>query len=136
MLLKSKGCDTGFGNRLAIRLNGLGYCVYATVLDLNSTGALELWGKCKFNDKMIVIQMDVTNEEDIDNCYNLVEKDLNTNSKQLWAIVNNAGRLTYGPTIWGTFEDLRKEFDVNTFGVVRVTRKFTPMIIASQGLIL
>ena len=108
----------------------------ATVLEPNSSGAIELSEKCKFKDKIIVIQMDVTNEEDIDNCYNLVEKDLNTNSEQLWAIVNNSGRLTYGPTNWGTFEDLRKEFDVNTFGVVRVTRKFTPMIIASQGLIL
>ncbi|CAG2120757.1 unnamed protein product, partial [Medioppia subpectinata] len=46
---------------------------------------------------------------------------------------NNAGVMTYGHLEWGKFSQYTKVFDVNVFGVVRVTRKFIPLIRESKG---
>ena len=107
--------------------------MFATVRDPNNPGSLELLEKCQFNDKMSVIQMDVTNEEMINKCYERVKNELEIKGYQLWAVVNNAGRLAYGHTEWGQMDEYFKEFDVNVFGVVRVTRKFLPLIRPIQG---
>ncbi|CAG2175299.1 unnamed protein product [Oppiella nova] len=127
------GCDSGFGNRLAFRLNELGFRVYATVLSEQSVGAQDLTTKCKFADNMCVLEMNVTKEDQINRCYDFVESDLQKNGCVLWAVVNNAGVVTYGHTEWGPFDEITKTFDVNVFGVIRVTRKFTPLIRLSQG---
>ena len=50
-----KGCDSGFGNRLAQRLNQMGFRVYATVLSTDSTGAEQLKAKAIFEEQMIVL---------------------------------------------------------------------------------
>ncbi|CAG2118196.1 unnamed protein product, partial [Medioppia subpectinata] len=60
------GCDSGFGNALALRLNSMGFRVYACVLDTNSTGAQDLSNKCQFKDEICIVRMDVTIDEDID----------------------------------------------------------------------
>ena len=129
-----KGCDTGFGHHLAIRLNGRGFRVYATVLDPNSMGSHQLLENCHFKDIITIIQMDVTNEQQIDNCFNTVKSDLEANGEQLWALVNNAGVVSFGLLEWGSFDQYQKLFDVNVFGVVRVTRKFIPLLRPSMGI--
>ena len=111
----------------------MGFRVYATVLSEQSVGAQDLTTKCKFADNMCVLEMDVTKEDQIDRCYDLVESDLQTSGCVLWAVVNNAGILTYGHIEWGPFDEFTKTFDVNVFGVIRVTRKFIPLIRLSRG---
>ncbi|CAG2102063.1 unnamed protein product, partial [Medioppia subpectinata] len=127
------GCDSGFGNRLAFRLNSKGFRVYACVLDTNSTGAQDLSNKCQFKDEICIVRMDVTIDEDIDRCHKFVVADLQTSGRVLWSVVNNAGVMTYGHLEWGKFSQYTKVFDVNVFGVVRVTRKFIPLIRESKG---
>ncbi|CAG2168112.1 unnamed protein product, partial [Oppiella nova] len=83
--------------------------VYATVISESSPGAKELITKCRFSDKIHVWEMDVTN------------------------VVNNAGIATVGPLEWGSMDDYHRVFAVNTFGGVRVTRTFLPLIKASKG---
>ncbi|CAG2113409.1 unnamed protein product, partial [Medioppia subpectinata] len=128
----AKSCDSGFGNRLAFRLNSMGFRVYACVLDTESTGAQDLSNKCKFLDEICIVRMDVTIDEDIDRCHEFVVADLQTSGRVLWSVVNNAGRMTYGHLEWGKFSQYTKVFDVNVFGVVRVTRKFIPLIRQSK----
>ncbi|XP_054152532.1 retinol dehydrogenase 16-like [Oppia nitens] len=128
------GCDSGFGNRLAIRLNEIGFRVYATVLDEMSFGSQQLPLNCKHTDRMCVLEMDVTRENQIDRCFEFVTSDLRTNGGVLWSVINNAGILTYGHIEWGQFgEHFGRVFDVNLFGVIRVTRKFLPLIRQSKG---
>src|ERR1700761_3149991 len=91
--ITTKGCSSGFGQRLALRLTQKGFKVFATVRDLKNPGSIELLEKCQFNDNMSVIQMDVTNEEMINKCYEIVKTELEVKGYQLWAVVNNAGRL-------------------------------------------
>jgi NAD(P)-dependent dehydrogenase (short-subunit alcohol dehydrogenase family) len=128
-----KGCDSGFGNRLAMKLNEHGFRVYATVLDPSGSGSQNLITNARFKDKTKVLKMDVTNEEEINKTYEQIENDLNNNGEQLWAIVNNAGIASLGLIDWGTLETYKKVIDVNTFGTVRVTRTFLPLIKKSRG---
>ncbi|XP_015781146.1 17-beta-hydroxysteroid dehydrogenase type 6 [Tetranychus urticae] len=121
------GCDTGFGNIFAKQLSNLGYQVFAGVLfpDREAAQSLE-----KYGPNLHIIKMDVTNNNDIQAAKDFVINNLKPNRK-LWAIVNNAGIGGFSAIEWGSdslkenFHDL---FDVNTFGVVRVTRSFLPLL--------
>ena len=78
--------------------------------------------------------MDVTNENEISAAYEEIRSDLEKNNEQLWAVVNNAGIEGMTPFIEsGTMDLYNRVFDVNTFGVVRVTRVFLPLIRNSKG---
>ena len=58
-----------------------------------------------------------------------VDGDLN-----LWAIVNNAGVAQFTPFEFGTIEqDLLPMFEVNVFGVMRLTKSCLPFLRRSQG---
>ncbi|CAG2118086.1 unnamed protein product, partial [Medioppia subpectinata] len=127
------GCDTGFGNALALKLNENGYRVYATVLDTEGEGAKKLLSGQRFEGKTRVLRMDVTKEDEVRNAYEQIQKDLVSNGEQLWAVVNNAGIITLGPLDWGTVDNYKRVFEVNTFGMVRVSRTFLPLIRQSKG---
>ena len=130
----SLGCDSGFGNRLAQRLSEMGFKVYATVLSKTSEGAQHLQTNPDFVDKIIVLQMDVTNDPEVKEVYEKVKQDLQTCGQVLWAVVNNAGILSPSLLEWGTLDTYRSTFDINVFGVVRVTEVFLPLIKASKGM--
>ena len=87
-----------------------------------------------FSDLMKVIKMDVRNDEEVNYVYEDIKKDLELSGDQLWAIVNNAGILDWGHTEWGTLDTYKNVFEVNTFGLVRVTRTFLPLIRSSKGI--
>ncbi|CAG2164274.1 unnamed protein product, partial [Oppiella nova] len=126
-------CDTGFGNRLAYRLNAMGFKVYATVLDKESVGAKYLLDNCLFKDRLKILAMNVTKRDDIDDVYTVVERDLIDNTESLYAIVNNAGITHLGHVDWGQMEGYKNVINVNTFGTVAVTLKFLPLIRHSKG---
>ncbi|XP_054165115.1 dehydrogenase/reductase SDR family member 9-like [Oppia nitens] len=127
------GCDSGFGNALAQTLNEHGFRVYATVLDTDSDGAKKLVTSARFDGMTTVLRMDVTNDEEVNAVYEQITKELQQNGEQLWAVVNNAGIITWGPLDWGTVDKYKRIFEVNTFGTVRVTRTFLPLIRQSKG---
>ncbi|CAG2104147.1 unnamed protein product [Medioppia subpectinata] len=113
-----RGCDTGFGNRLALKLNRNGYRVYATVLSKPSFPS-NLYLQCLLcvhNLRMFV--------------HSFLQK---SRGDQLWALVNNAGLFSCGHLEWGTLDTFNKVFAVNVFGMIRVTRAFLPLIKESKG---
>lgn len=57
------GCDTGFGLEAVKKLDTMGFTVLATVLNLESPGALELRACC--SPRLKLLQMDLTKPEDI-----------------------------------------------------------------------
>lgn len=57
------GCDSGFGKEAAKKLDAMGFTVLATVLNLESPGALELRACCSPHLKLL--QMDITKPADI-----------------------------------------------------------------------
>ena len=102
-------------------------------MDTESEGAKKLISGQRFEGKTKVMRMDVTSDEEVKAVYEQIQKDLTQNGEQLWAVVNNAGIITLGPLDWGTVDTYKRIFEVNTFGMVRVSRTFLPLIRQSKG---
>ena len=80
-----------------------------------------------------MVKLDVTKSEDIEN----VVKRIKMAKTQLWAVVNNAGIGIGCPFDWGRdVDEYRKMFDVNVFGLVRVTKACVPLLRKSNGRII
>ncbi len=78
---------------------------------------------------VIGLNIDVTNEQSIQDAFNFVK---NENSG-LFAIINNAGIVSAGPLMDINTNDLINQFNVNLFGVHRITSTFFPLILESKG---
>lgn len=127
------GCDSGFGFRLALRLNRHGYRVFAGCLSLESRGGATLGQKAIFPKMMHVIKVDVTAEAEVAAARDFVKEECGRSGDILWAVVNNAGRLSLGFVDWGCLDDQIELMNVNAFGTVRVTRAFLPLLRESKG---
>lgn len=123
------GCDSGFGNLLAKRLDGLGFRVYAGCL--TSKGMTELKAAC--SNHLTTVEIDVSNDTSIRKAKQDVEKKL-PKGKGLWAIVNNAGVPgTVGPIEWLSASEFRRTIEINLFGVIFVTKEFLPLVRKEKG---
>lgn len=117
------GASTGIGRSAAERLAKAGYFVYAgarkdkDIEDLNKI------------DNIMAVRLDVTKQDEIDAAVTLLKKE----GRGLWGLVNNAGVNVVAPLIEANESEFRFLFDVNVFGVFRVTRAFAPLIIESKG---
>ncbi|ESO87179.1 hypothetical protein LOTGIDRAFT_55406, partial [Lottia gigantea] len=123
------GCDSGFGNALARRLDSMGFTVYAGCLDLNSEGVERL--KASHTGRLHVLELDVSNNDSVQKCYETIYKDCSTGG--LWALVNNAG-INFVGDVELTTEDMYKQVaEVNMFGVIKMTKKFLPLVRKAKG---
>ncbi|XP_069689220.1 estradiol 17-beta-dehydrogenase 2-like isoform X1 [Periplaneta americana] len=125
------GCDTGFGYEFAKKLDSLGVLVFAGCLYSEGDGAKELKSSC--SDKLKIIQLDVTQDEQVGNAVERVTSILQENKKELWAVVNNAGIIGPGEIEWTPIDVFQKIYDVNTLGQVRVTKAFLSLLKMSKG---
>lgn len=117
------GATSGIGLRIAERLAAEGFFVYAGARkqeDIDRLNAME---------NMEAIRLDVTIQEDID----AAVKHVTDAGRGLWGVVNNAGVFIGGPVTEVSTEETMWLFDVNVFGVYRVTQAFAPLIIESKG---
>jgi len=127
------GCDSGFGRLTAVALVKLGFHVVATCM-LDET--IKSLGDevSKFSGAVSVIRCDITKDEDVKKVRNLVDELLAKESgKQLVGVVNNAGILVGGPLEYVPMDRVEFQFQVNTFGHIRVTQVFLPLLRQSKG---
>lgn len=124
------GCDTGFGNALAIRLHQLGFRVFALCLRSEGAGIQKL--RDEHSKRLHVIQADVTKQDQLDRALQEV-KSLLPVGEVLWGLVNNAGVCTIGPVEWISKEHFRKDPEVNLFGVIAATKTFLPLVRRARG---
>ncbi|XP_050412347.1 retinol dehydrogenase 7 [Patella vulgata] len=123
------GCDTGFGNLLAKRLDRLGFQVIAACLKQDAAAEL----KKTSSERLQTLQLDVTSEDDIKSALTKVKSILPSN-KGLWAVVNNAGvGGAIGPIECLNRKDYLDSLAVNLFGVIDVTKMFLPLIRKEKG---
>ncbi|KAJ6649749.1 Estradiol 17-beta-dehydrogenase 2 [Pseudolycoriella hygida] len=132
------GCDSGFGYMTSVELNKLGFFVFATFLDSNGDGAKKLLKEATYAKRIVNIQMNVTSQSEISLAYEKVLTLLNSSSEpnELFAIINNAGIALTSPIEWAkenSLDPYDSHIDVNTFGMIRVTRKFLPLVRKSKG---
>jgi len=124
------GCDSGFGNTLARKLaTERGFHVFAGCLNPEWEGGRKL---AEINN-VDVLKLDVTNNEDLEESYKQVTKKLNENGHDLWAVMCNAGIAEVGEFEWTSLENIKKHFDVNTFGAAATVKTFLPLLRASKG---
>jgi len=117
------GASTGIGRNIAERLASEGYFVYAGARkerDLKELDAIE---------NMESIRLDVTIQEEIDAAVETITKA----GRGLYGVVNNAGVAVIAPLIEVEEEDLVFQTDVNVYGPYRITKAFSPLIIAEEG---
>lgn len=120
------GASSGIGRKITEALAAHGYYVYAGARKPQDLEALDAI------DNVQSVRLDVTVQEEID----AAVEHINAEGRGLYALVNNAGVLFTGPAMEVDVERVRSLFDVNVFGVFRVTQAFTPLIIESKGRIL
>ncbi|KAK7068739.1 hypothetical protein SK128_026624 [Halocaridina rubra] len=123
------GCDSGFGKLLALRLDTMGYKVYAGCLMPDGKGAMSL--KQEASSKLSVVSLDVTKDDEVRAAYKYIEDDLG--DKKLWAVVNNAGIAAVTEIEWCPIAEYRRVYEVNSLGPIRVTKTFLPLLRESSG---
>ncbi|XP_077996748.1 D-beta-hydroxybutyrate dehydrogenase, mitochondrial-like [Glandiceps talaboti] len=125
------GCDSGFGLAMARRFHRLGFKVFAGCLlkERGGDGARSL--EEENSEQLHVLQLDVTNEEQIQNAVAYVNE--NTYEQGLWAVINNAGLSTFGCVEFCSIQTYKDVAEVTLWGVVRTTQAFLPLIRKQKG---
>jgi len=117
------GASTGIGRASAELLASAGFGVYACARkrkDLDDLARIP---------GIEPLALDVTSAKDVKEAVSFVTR----RKTGLYGLVNNAGIAVAGPVIDHTDEELHRQFEVNLFGVHRVTRAFLPLLISSSG---
>ena len=116
------GASSGIGKATALKLIADGHCVYgaarriAHMQDLVDAGGH-------------AIEMDVTKEDQI---VSAVTKILDE-QKRIDVLINNAGFAVYGSIEDVTMEEARSQFEVNIFGLARLTKEVLPTMRAQMN---
>ena len=121
LVLFSKGCDSGFGKAACERLAKKGFHVFA--------GCLKASGVQFDNEKVHVLQMDVTKPIEILNACNEVSIFLLKNpAYKLGGVVANAGVALGLEAELLPDEKLEQIIEVNFYGAISVFKQFLPLI--------
>jgi NAD(P)-dependent dehydrogenase (short-subunit alcohol dehydrogenase family) len=109
------GCSSGIGRATAERLAGHGWTVYATARRLEAIADLEARG-CR------VLALDVTDEDSMQAAVGTVVEEHGA----VGALVNNAGYSQSGAVEDIPLEEVRRQFETNVFGLVRMCQLVLP----------
>jgi len=115
------GSSTGIGYETSLALANNGYFTYATVRDTQKSKEIERIAHVK-NIPLKIIEMNVDNDNSVKDT---IEK-ITSEYGRIDILVNNAG---YG--LFGALEDLemneiKKQFETNVFGIMRVIKNVLP----------
>ena len=122
------GASTGIGRTTALRLARGGWTVLAGVRD---PAAGESLAREAGDGRVIPIALDVTDPAQLAQAAERVREQ--TAAGGLDALVNNAGIGLGGPLELIAPEDLRRQFEVNVFAQVAVTRAMLPALRLARG---
>ena len=109
------GCSTGIGHATALRLAKAGHTVYATARRVDSLADLRAAGAK-------TLALDVTDEESMSAAVNHVVDEQGA----VGVLINNAGYSQSGAIESLSMDDLRRQFETNVFGLVRMCQLVLP----------
>jgi NAD(P)-dependent dehydrogenase (short-subunit alcohol dehydrogenase family) len=118
------GASTGIGRATSLALAAAGWTVLAGVRDASAADSLS---SAAADGRVQPITLDVTDRGQIAAAAEAVPEG------RLDALVNNAGIGVGGPVEIVSDEDLRRQFDVNVFGQIAITRTLLPALRAARG---
>src|SRR5919199_2834058 len=109
------GCSSGIGRATAERLAARGYTVYASARRIDAIADLEARG-CR------VLALDVTDEDSMQAAVRTVCDEQGA----VGALVNNAGYSQSGAIEEVPIAEVRRQFETNVFGLVRMCQLVLP----------
>ena len=109
------GASSGIGKEMAKQLVAEGYAVYTAARRVEKMDDLKELG-------CVPLRMDITREGDI----TAVVDRIRDERGGVDILINNAGFGTQGSIEETTLEDARYQFDVNLFGLARLTQLVLP----------
>ncbi|KAL9004066.1 MAG: hypothetical protein Q9188_003101 [Gyalolechia gomerana] len=121
------GASRGFGFALARQLASLPASDVTKVFATARGDAFALKELAKQSSgRIVVVQLDVTNEASIKQA--VAEVEVNLEGKGLDVLINNAGVCQYADDGVQSMENLAESFTINVLGVHWVTRTFLPLL--------
>ncbi|GAA5029810.1 oxidoreductase [Terrabacter aeriphilus] len=109
------GASSGIGESIAVHLVESGWTVHAVARRVDRMAGLAARGVTTF-------AMDVTDDASmVAGIDRIIEE-----QGQIDALVNNAGYGSYGPVEHVPIDEARRQFEVNVFGLARLTQLVTP----------
>ena len=109
------GASSGIGYQTAEQLAKEGHIVYGAARRVDAMKPLEAFG-------VTPVSLDITDEASIKEALNLIIKKEN----RIDVLVNNAGYGSYGAVENVTIEEAKMQFEVNIFGLARLTQLVLP----------
>src|SRR5215210_2549030 len=109
------GCSSGIGRATAERLANVGWRVYATARNVESVAPLEERG-------CVLLPLDVTEEDSMISAVDEVARREGT----VGVLVNNAGYSQSGAVEAVPIDKVRRQFETNVFGLVRMCQLVLP----------
>lgn len=109
------GASSGIGKETAKLLLKDGHLVYATARRIELMDDLADLGA-------VILKMDVSRETDVQNVVNQIIREQN----KIDVLVNNAGYAIFGAVETISMEEAKRQFDVNLFGLARLTQLVLP----------
>src|SRR5215203_7158150 len=109
------GCSSGIGWATAERLADVGWRVYATARDVEKIAPLEERG-------CMLLPIDVTDEGSMRSAVEEIER----REGAVGVLVNNAGYSQSGAVEAVPMDKVRRQFETNVFGLVRMTQLVLP----------
>jgi NAD(P)-dependent dehydrogenase (short-subunit alcohol dehydrogenase family) len=121
------GASTGIGRAAVTKAVREGAHVFASVRKQTDADALQ----AEFADAVTPLIFDVADEPAVRAGAAQVAAALG--NRKLFGLVNNAGIAVPGPLLHLDTEDLRRQFEINVFGVHTVTRAFSDLLGAEES---
>lgn len=116
------GASSGMGKATAKKLIEDGHIVYAAARRIEKMKDLEIIGG-------FPLKMDITKEEDIQK----VVQTITSQNKRIDVLINNAGYAVYGAVEDTPIDHAKKQFEVNLFGLGRLTQEVLPFMRQQQS---
>lgn len=116
------GASSGIGKVTALRLAAQGYHVFAAARHLEPIDDIRVTN-------LEPLHLDVTSEDSIKEALGTVM----AHAERIDVLVNNAGFGAYGTLEEMSLEDAQKQFDVNVFGLMRLTKAVLPTMRRQRG---
>jgi NAD(P)-dependent dehydrogenase (short-subunit alcohol dehydrogenase family) len=120
------GSSTGIGRATALRLDRIGFKVFAGVRKAADGEALA----AAATDRLEVVLLDVADADSIETAAGTIGE---ATGERMAGLVNNAGVTVAGPIEGIDIDEWRRQFEVNVFGQVAVTKALLPMLRAGRG---
>lgn len=109
------GASSGIGEAAARLLKRQGFTVYAAARQVEKMQELEAQG-------IHVLYLDITDEASVRSCVETIE----AHDGGIDILINNAGYGSYGAVEDVSIDEARRQFDVNLFGLARLTQLILP----------